>query len=151
MKGTVQLVGDHGNPAGTGIGKLVVDNLESTTAAIGLTDMDTFADSLVTGNFTACNVGDVSVVVYTTQFQAKPATDTNIDRQLICHFRKKTDSTIRKLTISGIAEGAAVLEFTDAGERLTAAGKTTLAGYLDTLFGWTTEAVVLYGKVLQKQ
>ena len=151
MKGTVQLVGDYGNPAGTGIGKLVVDNLESADAATGLTDMDTFADSLVTGNFTECNVGDVSVVVYTTQFQDKPAADVNIDRQLVCHFRKKSDSTIRKLTISGIADDAAVLEAADQGERLTAAGKLTLAGYLDTLFGWTSEAVVLYGKVLQKQ
>lgn len=150
MKGTVQLVGDFGNPAGTGIGKLVVDNLESLDAATALTDMDTFADSLVTGDFTECNVGDVSVVVYTTQFQDKPAAAVNIDRQLICHFRKKTDSTIRKLTISGISEASTVLEDADAGERLTAAGKLTLAGYLDTLFGWTAEAVVLYGKVLTK-
>lgn len=153
MKGTVQLVGDYGNPAGTGIGKLVVDNLESVDAATGLTAMDTFADSLVTGLFTECNIGDVSVVVYTTQFQDKPAgtPKVNIDRQLVVHFRKKTDSTIRKLTISGIAEDSTVLEEADHGERLTAAGKLTLAGYLDTLFGWTAEAVVLYGKVLQKQ
>jgi len=151
MKGTVQLVGDYGNPAGTGIGKLVVDNMESADAATGLTDIDTFCDSLVTGLFTACAVGDVSIVTYTTQFKDKPATAVNIDRQLIVHFRKKSDSTIRKLTISGIAEDSTVLEAADVGERLTAAGKLTLAGYLDILFGWTTEAVVLYGKVLQKQ
>lgn len=150
MKGSVQLRGDYGNPSGTGLGKLVVDNLESADAATALTAMDTFVDSLVTGNFTECNVGDVSVTVYTTQFTVKPAADVNIDSQLVVHFRKKTDSTIRKLTISGIAEDSTVLEATDAGKRLTDAGKTTLEGYLDILFGWTTEAVVLYGKMLVK-
>lgn len=150
MKGVVQLIGDYGNPFSTGIAKLVVDNLESADAATALTDMDTFADSLVTGNFTECNVGDVSATVKTVQFATKPGASVNIDRQLVAHFRKKTDDTVRKLTISGIALGASVLEEADKGERLTAAGKTTLAGYLDTLFGWTTEAVVLYGKVLQK-
>ncbi|MCK5600629.1 hypothetical protein KAR91_02100 [Candidatus Pacearchaeota archaeon] len=150
MKGTVQVRGDYGNPSGTGLGKIVVDNLESATAALGLTDMDTFVDSLVTGNFTECNVGDVSVTTYTTQFTTKPAAGVNIDSQLVVHFRKKTDSTIRKLTISGIAETSTVLEAADAGKRLTEAGKTALEGYLDTLFGWTTEAVVLYGKLLVK-
>jgi len=150
MKGQVQLVGDYGNPSGSGIGKLVVDDLESADAATGLTDMDTFADSLVTGDFTDCAVGDVSISVKTIQFQAKPAAGVNIDRQLVVAFRKKSDDTVRQLTISGIGPSATVLEATDAGERLTEAAKLVLAGYLDTLFGWTTQAVVLWGKVLQK-
>lgn len=151
MKGQVMVRGDFGNASGTGIGKLVVDNLESADVATALTDMDTFVDSLVTGLFTGCNVGDVSVTDKTVQFVDKPASDINIDRQLICHFRKKTDDTIRKLTIPGIAVDSTVVSGVDEGERLTDAGKTTLEGYLDTLFGWTDEAVVLYGKVLQKQ
>ncbi len=151
MKGVVQLVGDYGNPFGTGVAKITIDDMESADAATALTDIDTFCDSLVTGFFTACAVGDVHVTVKTVQFKAKPGTSTNVDRQLICHFRKKTDDTVRKLTISGIADDASVLEEVDAGERLNSAAKLTLAGYLDTLFGWTTEAVVLYGKVLQKK
>lgn len=150
MKGQVQLVGDFGNPDDTGEGKMVVYDLESTDVETGLTDLDTFADSLKTGNFTACNVGDVSVTETTEQYQDKPAADVNIDRQLVVLFRKKTDKTTRRLTIPGIAAGAAVLEATAAGERLTAAAKLTLAGYLNTLFGWTSEAVVKIGKVLQK-
>ena len=150
MKGTAQLRGDYGNPYGTGIAKLVVDNLESLDAATALTDMDTFADSLVTGDFTDCNVGDISVTSKTVQFVDKPAASVNVDRQLVVHYRKKTDDAIRKLTISGIGASATVLEATDDGERLTAAGKITLEGFLDTLFGWVDEAVVLYGKVLQK-
>lgn len=150
MKGVVQLLGDFGNPYGTGLAKIVVDDLESADAATALTDMDTFVDSLVTGDFTDCNVGDVHVTVKTVQFVDKPAADINVDRQLICHFRKKTDDTIRKLTISGIGVASTVVEGVDQGERLTDAAKLILAGYLDTLFGWTTEAVVLYGKVLQK-
>jgi len=150
MKGQIMLRGDWGNAAGTGIGKLVVDNLESADVATALTDMDTFADSLKTGLFTACNVGDVSVTDKTIQFVDKPAADVNIDRQLVVHYRKKTDDTTRKLTVSGIATDSTVVTGVDDGERLTTAGKATLEGYLDTLFGWTDEAVVLYGKVLQK-
>lgn len=151
MKGTVILRCDYGNPTGSGIAKLVVDNLESADVATALTDMDTFADSLVTGDFTDAAVSDVSVVDKTIQFADKPGANVNADRQLIVSFRKKTDDTVRKLTISGIGPSATVLEKVDAGERLTAAGKTTLEGYLDTLFGWTDEAVVLYGNVLQKK
>lgn len=151
MKGTVILRGDYGNPTGSGIAKLVVDNLESADVATALTAMDTFADSLVTGDFTDCAVSDVSVVDKTIQFADKPGTGTNVDRQLIVSFRKKTDDTIRQLTISGIGASATVLETVDAGQRLTTAAKTTLEGYLDTLFGWTDQAVVLYGHVLQKK
>lgn len=150
MKGVVILRGDYGNPTGTGIAKLVVDNLESADAATGLTDMDTFADSLVTGDFTDCAVSDVSVTVKTIQFADKPGASVNVDRQLVVHFRKKDDDTVRRLTVSGIGPSATVLEAAQEGERLTAAGKTTLEGYLDTLYGWTDQAVVLYGKVLQK-
>lgn len=150
MKGIVQLRGDYGNPYGTGVSKLVVDDLESADAATALTDMDTFADSLVTGDFTDCNVGDVSVTSKTIQFAVKPAASVNVDRQLVCHFRKKTDDSVRKLTISGVGASATVLEEVAEGERLTDAAKAILEGYIDTLFGWTAEAVVLYGKVLQK-
>lgn len=150
MKGTVQLKGDFGNPAGTGLAKLVVDNLESADVATALTDMDTFADSLVTGGFTECNVGDVSVVDTTLQYADPPAADVNVDSQLICTFRKKTEAGTRKLTISGIDPASALLESLSEGKRLTAAGKTTLEGYLDTLFGWTDEAVVIVGKYLTK-
>ena len=150
MNGQVKLIGDSGNPDDTGEAKLVVNNLESADVATALTDMDTFADSLKSGSFTGCNVADVSVTETTPQYQSKPATGINIDRQLVVLFRKKTEPETRKLTISGIATGSSVLEQTAQGERLTAAGKVTLAGYLDTLFGWTTEAVVKSGKVIQK-
>ena len=135
MKGTVIIRCDYGNPTGSGIAKLVVDNLESADVATALTDMDTFADSLKSGGFTAGNISDVSVVDKTIQFADKPAANVNADRQLIVSFRKKTDDTVRKLTISGIAADATVLEKVDAGERLTTSAKTTLEGYLDTLFG----------------
>lgn len=150
MKGQVQMRGDFGNPAGTGIAKLVVDNLESADAATALTDMDTFADSLVTGGFTECNVGDVAVTVKTVQYADPPAADVNVDAQLFVTFRKKTDATTRRLTISGIDPASALLESATEGKRLTAAGKTTLEGYLDTLFGWTDEAVVITGKLIIK-
>ena len=150
MKGIVQLRGDFGNPSGTGLAKLTVDNLESADVAAGLTAMDTFADSLVTGDFTDCNVGDITVADKTIQFSDKPGAAVNVDRQLFVVYRKKTDDSIRRMTIPGVGGSATVLEDSDAGERLTTAAKATLEGYLDTLFGWTDEAVVLSGKVLQK-
>ena len=150
MKGVVQVRGDIGNPSGSGFGKIVVDNLESADAATGLTDMDTFADSLVSGGFTECNVGDVSVTTYTIQTPIKPAADVNIDSQLHVTYRKKSEQGIRRLTISGMDPASALLGSLSEGKRLTDAGKTTLEGYLDTLFGWTSEAVVLVGKHMIK-
>lgn len=150
MKGIVQLVGDFGNPAGTGVAKLVVDDLQSADAETALVDMDTFADNLKADGFTAANVGDVGITVKTIQFADKPGAGVNVDRQLISHYRTKSDDTVRRLTVSGIADGAPVLEDADAGERLTDAAKVTLAEHFDTLMGWTDETVVLYGKVLQK-
>jgi len=150
MKGQVTMICDYGNPDDTGEAKLVVDNLESADAATGLTDMDTFADSLKTGLFTGANVSDVSITVTTPQYQDKPATGCNADAQLVVLYRKKDTKGTRKMTISGIAEDSAVLEATAQGKRLTAAAKVTLAGYIDTLFGWTTQAVVKSGKYVVK-
>ena len=150
MNGSAQLLGDGGNPSGTGIATLKVFNLESADAATGLADMDTFADSLKTGNFTGCNVGDVACTIKDAQYQEPPAAGINIDRQLVVSFKNKDEIAVRKLTIPGIAAGAAVVELVDGGERITAAAKTTLEGYLDTLFGWTDKAVVIKGKVVQK-
>ena len=150
MKGQVQLRGDFGNPKGTGIAKLVVDNLESLDAATALTAMDTFADSLVTGGFTECNVGDVAVTVKTVQYADAPAADVNVDAQIFVTYRKKSDPTVRRQTISGVDPASALFESATEGKRLTAAAKTTLEGYLDTLFGWVDEAVVIVGKLIVK-
>ena len=150
MKGTTQVRGDFGNPRGTGYAKIVVDNLESADAATALTDMDTFADSLKTGTFTDCIVGNSTVTVFAGINAAKPGAGVNVDSQLVVTFRKGTEQQVRRLTISGVDVAAAILEETSAGMRLTAAGATTLEGYLDTLFGWTTEAVVVEGKHLIK-
>lgn len=151
MKGVTIVRGDYGNPRGTGIAKITVDNLESADAATGLTAMDTFVDSLVTGGFTECNVGNTGVTVYALQAAAKPAADVNVDAQLVVYFRKGTEQGRRKLTIPGIDADSALLELTDAGKRLTAAGQTTLAGYIDTLFGWTSLAEIIEGVYLVKK
>ena len=102
MKGQVLLIGDYGNPKDTGQAKLVVDDLTSADVATALVDMDTFADSLVTGDFTDCNVADVAVTETTVQYADKPGASVNVDRQLVCFFRTILDNTTRRLTISGI-------------------------------------------------
>lgn len=150
MRGVTQLRGDFGNPTGTGYAKIRVDNLESADAATALTDMDTFADSLKSGGFTDCNVGNTKVTVFSGINAAKPAADVNVDSELIVMFRKGTEEQVRRLTIPGIDPASALLEADSAGLRLTAAGAATLAGYLDTLFGWVTQAVVISGKCIIK-
>ena len=151
MTGKVLLRGDFGNPTGTGYAILTVENLESADAATAATAMDTFADSLVTGGFTECNVADKKITITVPQVAAKPGTGVNVDDQLVVSFKKGSAAEKpRKLTISGIDPDSALLTASDAGKRLSDAGKATLAGYLDTLFGWTTEAVVLQGKFKTK-
>ena len=151
MNGSAQLLGDGGNPSGSGLATLKVFNLESADAATGLADIDAFADSLKTGGFTGCNIGDVACTIKDAQYQEPPAADINIDRQLVVTFKNKDEIATRKLTIPGIAKTATVVELVDGGERITAAAKATLEGYLDTLFGWTDKAVVVTGKVMQKR
>jgi len=146
MRGNTQLRGDFGNPKGTGLASIKVDNLESADAATAITDMDTFCDSLKTGLFTACNVGDTAVTSGTSQTATKPGAAVNIDSQIIVVWKKKTESSYRRLTIPGVAYDSTVLEAADSGKRLTDAAKTTLEGYLNTLMGWTLEAVVISGK-----
>lgn len=152
MKAVTQIRGDFGNPKGTGYGKITVDNLESADAATGLTDMDTFVDSLKSGGFSDANVGNTSVTIYALQGADKPGADVNVDSQLVVLFRKGSEKEVRKLTISGIDPASALLESTSAGRRLTTAGQTTLAGYIDTLFGWTLgdASVIIEGKHLIK-
>lgn len=152
MKGVTQIRGDIGNPKGTGYAKITVDNLESADAAAGLTAMDTFCDSLVTGGFTEANVGNTSVTVYALQGANKPGADVNVDSQLVALFRKGDEKDVRRLTISGMDPASALLESTSAGRRLTTAGAVTLQGYIDTLFGWSggTASVVIEGKHLIK-
>jgi hypothetical protein len=127
-----------------------VDNLESADAATALTDMDTFADNLKTGGFTDCNVGNTKVSVFSGQNAAKPAANVNVDALLIVVFRKGTEEQVRKMTIPGIDVGSTLLEEDSAGLRLTTAGAATLAGYIDALFGWSAQAVIISGKCIVK-
>ena len=146
------LVGDGGNPSGTGIAILKVYGLPtSDDEATVSTRMATFAAALKTGGFTGCNVGDTGLDSTTINFQEKPGADINVDRQMICTWRQKTLADIHHLTISGFPEGSALATLVDKGERITEAAKATLAGYINTLFGLTDDVVVLTGVVKQKK
>jgi hypothetical protein len=152
MKGVTQLRGDWGNPKGTGYAKVTVDNLESLDVATALTDMDTFVDALVANGFTECNVGHTGVTDYAIQNADKPAANVNVDDQLVVSFKKGSELKVRRLTIPGCDKDSAVLELVDQGRRLTAAGRTTLEGLIDTLFGWVGAdgCIVIEGKHLGK-
>lgn len=151
MTGKTTVRGDFGNPTGTGYAVITVENLEDADAETAATSMDTFVDSLKSGGFTGCNVADTRITINVPQTAAKPGASVDIDDQLIVFFKDGTKAEKpRRLTISGIDPDSALLVEGDAGKRLSDAGKTTLAGYLDTLFGWTSQAVVLVGKFRTK-
>ena len=151
MTGKTLLRGDFGNPTGSGYALLTVENLESADAATGAAAMDAFADNLVLGGFTECNVADTKVTITVPQVAAKPAASVSVDDQLVVMFKDGTKAEKpRRLTITGIDPDSALLIEGDSGKRLSDAGKTTLAGYIDTLFGWTAQAVVLSGKFKTK-
>jgi len=151
-QGHTILVGDGGNPSGSGIAIMRVYGLPSGEAEADVsTRMGAFAAGLKTDGFTGCNVADTGLDSTTIQFQLKPATGVNVDRQLIVTWRQKSLADIHRLTISGIAEGSALVELVDRGERITEAAKTTLAARLNTLFALTDDVVILSGKVKQKE
>jgi len=146
------LVGDGGNPSGSGIAIMRVYGLPSGEAEADVsTRMASFAAGLKTDGFTGANIADTGLDSTTINFQSKPASDINIDRQLIVTWRQKTLADIHRLTISGIPEGSALVELVDRGERITEAAKTTLAARINTLFGLTDDVVILNGKVKQKE
>lgn len=151
MTGKTLVRGDFGNPTGSGYALITVENLESADAATGAAAMDTFVDSLKTGNFTACNVADTKVTITVPQVAAKPGTSVSVDDQLVVMFKDGSSAEKpRRLTITGCDPDSAILEEGDAGKRLSDAGKVTLAGYINTLFGWVDKAVVLSGKFKTK-
>jgi hypothetical protein len=149
--GHVQMIGDFGNPSGTGVAKLVVDQLPvADDVATMKVRLKAFADALATEQFTACVAGDYSIKDTEVNFQTKPGVDANVDRQMVVTWRQKSLSPVHKLTISGVPEGSPVTAGVDRGERITEAGKATLAGLINTLYGLIDDVVVLTGKVIQK-
>lgn len=153
-KARASVVGDYGNPSGTGSAIMALEDLPYSSNEVGTaqTAVQTFHAALVTADLTAAVLGDLAVSVVSESFPAKPEADVNVDRVLIYTWRTKQDSTIHRNTIHGVPATSTGIDKLPQGERLNETGKTALAAALTALYEIVApnEVIVLQGKVLQK-
>ena len=150
FKGVTQLRGEFGNPDGSGLAKLVVDNLDLADADTAEAAMQTFAAALKTGNFTQANVGKTNVT-QSDNLSAVKAIGVDVDDQLVVTYEKSGTKGVRTITVSGCDQDSVVLEAKDAGRRLTSAAATALEVLLNALHGWESLARVKVGKFISKR
>lgn len=153
-RGTAQLIGDNGNPTGSGLTKLVLEEMTVEDYTSQQTKVNGFVAALVTAQLTGCSKGDVTTAQKSESLAVKPGANINIDRQLVITWRKKNDSSVHRLTIPGAPSTSTGISMTDAGERINNVGRAALEAALNTAYGLTAEtdgAVVLTGKVIQKR
>lgn len=153
-RASAKVVGDYGNPAGTGVATLSFEFLphDSSEMATLQTDIATFHAAAKTAQLTDTKIGDIQTAVVSENFPTKPALDVNIDRVLVYSWRTKNDAHIHRGTIHGVpASSTSITKFPE-GERLNETGKTALAGALEALYQIAdpNEVIILSGKVVQK-
>lgn len=150
-KGTIALVGDFGNPQGTGRASVSIPFAGSTNA-LGKAALDTFFTAIETAQLTGCNQSDVFVNFVNPQFADKPGTSTNVDRVLVATWREKSSTTVHRVSIPGVPASSTGISDEAAGERLNDVGKTALATAIQVCIGAAADSiVVLQGKVFQKK
>ena len=153
-RGTAQLIGDNGNPTGSGLTKIVLEDMTPEDYTSQQTKINVFIAAITTAQLTGCNKGDVTTAQKSESLATKPDLGINIDRQLVVTWRKKNDSSVHRLTIPGVPASSTGISLTDAGERINNVGRAALEGALNSAYGLTVEtdgAVVLTGKVIQKR
>ncbi len=150
-RGFAQLIGDYGNPSGSGLTKLNLPDMPVEAYGDTQTKVSTFAAAVKTAQLTACNVGDIVSAQTSESLAAKPAANVNIDRKLVVTWRTKNDNSIRRITIPGVPATSTGISMTDNGERINSTGRTALEAALNAAYGIEAPdgAVVLTGKVLQ--
>lgn len=150
VNGQVQVKGDYGNPSGTGVSGIEVYGLVDEEHATAKGKLETFHASLKTAQLTDTVACDIAVNIVSPNYQVKPNNNVNIDRKIVCTWRKKTETAIRRLTIPGVPATSTAISLTDAGERINDTGRTALQSAIEALYGLGEgEAVVLTGVVLQ--
>lgn len=154
-RGRCIIVGDYGNPKGTGAGQLVCEDIPYGATEVGdaQTAMATYHAALVTAQLTATVFGDCSVAVKSENFPAKPAADVNVDRILQVTWRTKSDSSVHRQTIGGLPATSTGIDKLPEGERLNETGKAAIASALASLYKVVApdEVIVLSGVVFQKR
>lgn len=149
VQGNITLVGDYGNPSGTGFAKLVLPELPDEAHATLEAREETFHAALVTAQLTGTAQGEVGVTYGDDSTATAPGASINIDRKLVVTWGQESDNTPRRMTISGVPVSSTGLSMEAAGERLNATGKAALASALNAMYA-ISDAVVFQGKVIQK-
>ena len=148
--GQIQVKGDFGNPSGTGIAGIEVYGLTDEAHGTVETKLATFHAALVTAQLTSTVKCDVGVNYVNPDYKNKPGTGVNIDRKIVCTWRKKTETAIRRITIPGLPTTSTAIEEADAGERINDTGRTALGSAIEALYGLDAgDVIVLTGVVLQ--
>jgi hypothetical protein len=150
VNGQIQAKGDYGNPSGTGVAGIELYGLKDEAHATVKGKLSTLHAALVTAQFTATVACDIGVNYVDPDYKVKPGADVNIDRKIVCTWRKKTETAIRRLTIPGVPATSTAISLTDAGERINDVGRTALQSALEAAYDLTAgDVIVLTGVVLQ--
>jgi len=149
----ITIVGDGGNPDGTGRAKLVLADVPAPdTFEDQQTAAQTFVAALNTANITNVNMGDIGSLQKSESMGAKPGADINVDDRVVVTWRKKSSSRKHRMTIPGAEVSSAAYELIDGGLRLTSTAQTALVAAINARWGMTPptdSAVILSHTVLR--
>lgn len=148
----IGLIGDIGNPSGTGKTSIQLNGLPSMESTSAFAKLDDFFTALAPLLLAA--KAEKAFAVDDEVYAVKPGTSCNVDRKMVVSWRQRNDSSVHRLTIPGIKrlESTEWLVGKDSGERLSEPGKAALKTALDALYGFTADtddAIVLDGFVIQ--
>jgi hypothetical protein len=150
LTGTIGLQGDYGTL--TGKGKIVLADMPVEAYGDAISALQTFHAALVTAQLTATNIAQCKPAYNDEVSGIEPAADVNIDRKLVALWHTTTDSTSRKITISGVPATSSGITLETMGERLNAVGRGALAGALESVYGLTADTVIVdQGYVIQSK
>lgn len=154
-KSSSKVVGDYGNPSGTGLAEMRFTDLPygANDVATAQTALATFHAAMIAAALVATAQGDIGITLVSENFPDKPGADVNVDRRLEYSWRTKSDSSIKRGTLHGVPATSSGIDKLPQGERLNDTGKTALATALEALYAIdhaTNPVIILSGKVLQK-
>lgn len=148
LTGTIGLQGDYGTK--TGKGKIVLAEMGVEAYGDAITKMQAFHAALVAAQLTATNIAQCKPSYNDEISGIEPAANVNIDRKLIALYHTTTDSTVRKLTISGVPATSTGISLETEGERLNATGRGALAAAIEAAYGLAVDTVIIdQGYVVQ--
>lgn len=148
VDGHIGLLGDIGTV--TGKAKLSVPGMSVEDYSTVIGKLQAFHAALVVAALTETAIAQCKPTYNDEISGTAPGTGVNVDRKLIVLWHTTTDSTTRKMTISGVPATSANITKEQEGERLNITGRGVLAGLLETVYGLSADTVIVdQGYVVQ--